>query len=163
MKGMGGHHKYPSGVTTEWLTPPDILKVLGRFDLDPCSPVKRPWPTAARHLTIKDDGLALPWKGRVWLNPPYDKTLGLWMKKMGRHHNGIALIFARTETSVFHDHVWNRADALFFLRGRLRFFRTDGSQSRESSGGPSVLISYGQNNVEALRSSGLRGKLVVLN
>lgn len=33
--------------TDEWLTPPQLLKCLGPFDLDPCSPVDRPWPTAA--------------------------------------------------------------------------------------------------------------------
>ena len=30
----------------EWLTPPYVLDALGEFDLDPCSPVVRPWDTA---------------------------------------------------------------------------------------------------------------------
>ena len=29
----------------EWLTPPEIIKSLGEFDLDPCSPINRPWAT----------------------------------------------------------------------------------------------------------------------
>ena len=35
----------------EWLTPPEITTDLGPFDLDPCSPIKRPWPTAENHYT----------------------------------------------------------------------------------------------------------------
>ena len=31
----------------EWLTPPNILRALGAFDLDPCAPEKRPWEMAA--------------------------------------------------------------------------------------------------------------------
>ena len=38
----------------EWLTPPYVIEALGSFDLDPCSPIKRPWPTAKEHYTILD-------------------------------------------------------------------------------------------------------------
>lgn len=59
----------------EWLTPPCLLRRLGPFDLDPCSPVNRPWDTARHHYTIEDDGLQQPWFGRVFCNPPYDTAL----------------------------------------------------------------------------------------
>lgn len=55
----------------EWLTPPEIMSSLGAFDLDPCSPINRPWPTAGIHYTVEDDGLSKPWFGRVWCNPPH--------------------------------------------------------------------------------------------
>lgn len=45
----------------EWLTPPEILRVLGPFDLDPAAPVVRPWDMAVRHYTKLDDGMAQPW------------------------------------------------------------------------------------------------------
>lgn len=54
----------------EWLTPPEIITALGPFDLDPCSPVNRPWATANNHYTILDDGYNKKWFGRVWCNPP---------------------------------------------------------------------------------------------
>jgi hypothetical protein len=47
----------------EWLTPKSIIDALGEFDLDPCSPVVRPWNTAKKHLTIEDDGLLTDWGG----------------------------------------------------------------------------------------------------
>ena len=37
----------------EWLTPPEIIQALGHFDLDPCSPIDRPWPTAKVRQTVQ--------------------------------------------------------------------------------------------------------------
>lgn len=50
----------------EWLTPPSIIKSLGDFDLDPCSPINRPWDTAKKHFNVNDDGLAQNWGGSVF-------------------------------------------------------------------------------------------------
>lgn len=52
----------------EWLTPPEILVALGEFDLDPCAPVVRPWPTAKHHFTVEDDGLNQSWYSLAELN-----------------------------------------------------------------------------------------------
>ena len=95
-KGIGGHQRAYCGEKDEWLTPPKIITDLGPFDLDPCSPINRPWPTAKMHFTIEDDGLRLPWHGRVWMNPPYGPHTGMWLSKLADHRNGVALIFART-------------------------------------------------------------------
>lgn len=159
--GIGGHQSAAAG-KDEWLTPPNIVRALGRFDLDPCSPIVRPWPTAARHYTIEDDGLSAPWGGRVWLNPPYGSQTGAWLRRLAEHGNGIALIFARTDTAMFFGEVWGRADAALFLRGRLFFHHVSGEEARHNAGAPSVLVAYGLGNVTALRQSGLDGKLIVL-
>lgn len=145
----------------EWLTPPEIVKALGPFDLDPCSPIKRPWPTAARHFTIIDNGLLLPWEGRVWCNPPYGTETARWLARCAEHGNAIALTFARTETKMFFESIWNTAAALLFFRGRLKFHHVNG-QAGDSAGAPSVLIAYGQGNVDALINSGLDGKVLRL-
>lgn len=145
----------------EWLTPPKLLKALGPFDLDPCSPIDRPWDTAAKHYTFNDDGLSQPWNGRVWLNPPYGKELSAWLCKMARHANGIALTFARTETEAFQRHVFPHATAMLFLAGRVRFHRPDG-QPGDVATAPSVLIAYGQQNAMALKTCGMAGYFVQL-
>lgn len=160
---MTSHQRPYQGLTDEWLTPPSIVQALGPFDLDPCSPTVRPWPTAARHLTIEDDGLSHSWEGRVWMNPPYGPATGVWLKKLADHGNGIALVFARTETAMFHEQGWNRADAMLFLRGRLHFHRVDGSRAKFNGGAPSVLIAYGVENVRRLASSEIDGRLVHLS
>lgn len=160
----------------EWLTPPSIVAALGPFDLDPCSPRRdvRPWPTAARHLTgtrdlftpADDDealcGLHEPWNGRVWLNPPYGDETFLWIEKMAKHRRGIALIFARTETIGFHAWIWDRAHAVFFFAGRLKFYHVTGTEG-DTANAPSCLISYSAEDTAAIRAAGLRGKLIIVN
>ena len=146
----------------EWLTPPEIIKSIGEFDLDPCSPINRPWNTARNHYTKKDDGLKKVWSGRVWLNPPYGNQTGIWLKKMAEHNNGIALIFARTETRMFFDYVWNKASSLFFIKGRLRFYNVDGTLGNNTSGAPSVLVAYGKENDIILQNINLEGKYIKL-
>lgn len=158
-----GSHQSARMLKDEWLTPPDIIKGLGSFDLDPCSPVNRPWDTADRHYTIEDDGLMQPWSGRVWLNPPYGREATAWLDKLGGHGNGIALIFARTETEMFFSQVWDKADALLFLRGRLYFHHVSGEKAAANAGAPSVLIAYGAENVKALARVKEWGKLIILH
>ena len=101
-----GSHQSPRMINDEWLTPPELLKALGPFDLDPCAPVRRPWDMAKHHYTIDDLGLMKPWPDgyRVFCNPPYGPQTGKWLAKMVDHGNGIALIFARTETEMFFSH-----------------------------------------------------------
>ena len=45
--------------------------------------------------------------------------IGPWLRRMAQHNDGIALTFARTETALFHETVWERANAVFFFAGRL--------------------------------------------
>ncbi|MEY5049411.1 MAG: hypothetical protein RLZZ175_2770 [Bacteroidota bacterium] len=140
----------------EWLTPPAIIKALGSFDLDPCSPTNRPWDTAKQHFTRKDNGLKQVWKGRVWCNPPYDNAAE-WLEKCAKHGNAIALIFARTETNAFFEHIWQKANAVLFIKGRLAFYHVNGKQG-ESAGSPSVLVAYGKANANFLEKCKIEGK-----
>ncbi|TIT32634.1 MAG: adenine methyltransferase [Mesorhizobium sp.] len=142
----------------EWLTPPAVIAALGCFDLDPCSPIVRPWDTATTHFDINADGMKQPWFGRVWLNPPYGDQTFNWLAKLAAHRNGIALVFARTETKGFHREVWQKADALLFFEGRLKFFHVTG-EAGGAANAPSVLVAYGEENAAALKSACERGLL----
>jgi len=145
----------------EWLTPPEIINSLGEFDVDPCTPINRPWDTALIHYNKNDDGFTKEWHGRVWCNPPYGRETFQWINKLAAHGNGMTLIFARTETIGFHSEVWNKADAIFFFKGRLKFHYVDGTQG-QCANAPSCLVAYGQNNVEAIKNANLNGKLIIL-
>lgn len=161
LKGMGGHES-PRAISEDWITPPEIIAALGPFYLDPCACLMQPWPTATHKYTILDNGLLKPWYGRVWLNPPYGRETARWMARLAEHGDGIALIFARTETEMFFRYVWDRADAVLFLRGRVYFCRPDGIPGRHNSGAPSVLIAYGRKNVSALKKCGIAGQFIAL-
>jgi hypothetical protein len=161
-----GSHQSARALTTTWLTPPDLIEKLGPFDLDPCAaPSPRPWPTAARHIELPEDGLAADWGdpgSRVWLNPPYSFEAWKWLRKLADHGRGIALVFARTETAGFVDTVWNRAYALLFLHGRLHFHYPDGSRASANSGAPSVLVAYGEEEAITLADCDIPGSYVRL-
>jgi hypothetical protein len=139
------------------------LDALGKFDLDPCAALDQPWATAKRHLTLKDDGLKKTWAGRVWLNPPYGEQTALWLAKMAQHQDGIVLIYARTETQMFFDHVWSQANGIFFVKGRVCFCRPDSSIAAEA-GAPSVLVSYDprstRRNYNSLKRCKLAGQFL---
>lgn len=157
--GLSSHQSARSK-NDEWLTPPEILKALGKFDLDPCAPIKRPWPTAKKHYTRKDNGLGREWVGRVWLNPPFGREAGRWLRRLSVHGNGIALIAARTETEVFFEYVWGWANAVMFLKGRPHFHYVNGDRAPFNSGAPICLVAYGSKNAEWLARGTLNGFLV---
>jgi len=145
----------------EWLTPPYIINALGRFDLDPCSPINPLWKIADNYYTKKDNGLTKRWKGRVWCNPPYGNQTEKWLTKCVKHKNAIALVFARTETKMFFKCVWEKANAVLFIKGRLKFYHKNGTQG-DSAGAPSVLVAYGKANVKALLESKIKGIFIQL-
>ena len=145
--------------TDVWLTPPDIVKALGEFDLDPCSPINPPWRLAPKWFTEVEDGLKQPWYGRVFMNPPYGNATKKWLKKLSEHGNGIALVFARVETKMFFDHVWGKASAVFFFNRRIQFLTIEGKKVG-SPGAPSCLIAYGNENARAIFESKLGGFIV---
>lgn len=139
------------GKTNAWLTPLPIIKALGEFDLDPCG--FHGHETAKKLICLPDDGLGADWSGRVWLNPPYGREIGKWLKKLEAHGNGIALVFGRTDTTWFHD---LRPDLIFCLRGRVKFLKPDFTEDTNAGHG-SVLLAFGRQNAGAILSSDLKG------
>lgn len=156
------HHQSTVGKNDEWLTPRKILDVLGKFDLDPCAPVNRPWPTATHHFTLVDDGLSQMWFGRVWLNPPFNRyERGKWMKRMSEHGNGVMLVPAACETKHFRQWVFNAASGLLMLDHRPHFYYVDGTRARANSGCTICLVAYGNKNFDMLKQCGLGTPLMV--
>lgn len=120
-----------SSVHHGWETPAELIaaleSVFERFDLDPCAAsadAKGARVKARVRLTVHDDGSNVPWKGRVFVNPPYGRQLGTWVAKCAGEAAGgavvVGLVPARTDTRWWHMHVVGAAD-VFMLRGRLKF------------------------------------------
>ena|ERR1700730_3171853 len=102
------------------------------------------------------DGLIEPWYGRVWCNPPYGPNVGVWTRRMAAHRNGIMLLYARVETADWQEEIFPFADAILFLAGRVRFYLPSGEQGKSETA-VSVLLAYGQSNVDTLRNAGIAG------
>lgn len=143
----------------DWQTPTHIVRSLGIFDLDPCANCHDPTRLAIKGYTKADDGLAQLWHGRVWLNPPYGDDARKWLAKLAAHGNGIALIPPRMGSKWFHEVVLDTFDSILFLKGRIAFLDARTGQPVKGNNADSILVAYGDNNTQALRSCGLAGKL----
>ena len=149
-------HEPSIGASDEWYTPPEIFAALGeRFDLDPCSPGAGHWVPADRVYTIADDGLARPWSGFVFMNPPYGGRNGHvpWLQKFLSHGSGIAVVRAYTSSAWFHEYA-TKAHVMLFPRGKTKFIRPDGSIGKAPGHGV-VLLGMGDKATAALERSGL--------
>lgn len=152
--GFGFERPY-EGDTNDWLTPPKLVRMLGEFDLDPCGCPNQPWQLAKLTYAPPQNGLTLPWFGRVFCNPPYGPNVKEWVQRMAEHRNGILLIFSRTETKAW-QYVWDTGDAFLFPVGRVSFYRPNGKRAKSGTA-PSALIAYGTNNAYTLHNCGIRG------
>lgn len=100
-----------------------------------------------------------PQRFRVWLNPPYGRSIDPWLEKMAAHRFGTALIFARTETATWQKLIWPYAEAIFFFEGRLWFHEPDGRRGDSNAGGPSALIAYHHRDILRIEEAEGRGDI----
>jgi len=129
----------------EWYTPSEHLclvrEVLGCIDLDPASSEQaQETIRAGRFFTAEQDGLAHPWEGRVFLNPPYAQPLiAQFVEKLcgevesGRVSEAVMLTHNYTDTAWFH-RAAETCDAICFTRGRVRFVSQDGVLASPTQG-----------------------------
>lgn len=150
--------------TNIWLTPRSLLDKLGDFDLDPCAAIGRPWDCAKNNYTIDDNGLIQPWFGRIWCNPPYGSEAYPFLKKFSEYKGpGLMLLFTRTDIKAWHDYIFPTAKYLFFIKGRLKFCRSDGTQ-KATANAASCLIAWHESEFELLKKLEKEnlGKLAIL-
>ena len=132
-----------------WQTPPemlDLVRQVGPIVLDPCSASDNP-TKAMMWYTEKEDGLAQPWSknGVNYVNPPY-KYADTWVKKCvaewTRGCEVVALIPARTDTKYYHEWIFQTANAICFLKGRIKFLEptAEGPKAKDAAPMPNALI-----------------------
>ncbi len=148
--------------SVEWYTPGWVFDAIGlTFDLDPASPHDMDTVVPARtKFTIFDNGLSVPWFGRVWLNPPYGPSTKMWMKRMIHHSNGIALVFSRTDAKWCQE-AMRSATAMLFVSGRIEFVAGIENQHKKSRcGAGTVLFAFGADCANALYNMRDRGVFI---
>lgn len=164
-------HEQAVGKTAEWYTPPHVFEALGcRFDVDVASPgpERTPWIPADRFYTASHDGLKQPWKGFVWMNPPFnDKEAGIirngvvpWLEKFFDHGNGIALTPDRTSAPWWQQFA-PRANSILFATPKIRFIDVNGNPGRSPAQG-TCLMACGYQAILALQIAAARNLGVLL-
>jgi phage N-6-adenine-methyltransferase len=131
-----------SSNSDEWETPQeffDAVNEIFHFDLDVCaSPANA---KCNRYFSKIENGLLHPWKGICWMNPPYGREIGLWVKKAYESNQKegtvvVCLLPARTDTKWWHEYVVAGAESINFIKGRLHF------SQRGTAPFPSVLVVF---------------------
>lgn len=125
--------------TDEWPTPQsffDAQHARWNFTLDVCATPEN--AKCPRYYTRADDGLKQSWTGeRCWMNPPYGRVIGDWMRKAYEESQRGALVVclvpARTDTAWWHDYA--AKGEVTFIRGRLKF-----GDGKNSAPFPSALV-----------------------
>ncbi|MDE3023874.1 MAG: adenine methyltransferase [Pseudomonadota bacterium] len=138
-----------SSMTGEWSTPADLFKKLDdifHFDLDVCATAEN--AKCRRYFDKSQDGLSQIWKGTCWMNPPYGREIGSWIKKaheasyvsFGSVYHAAArvvcLVPARTDTRWWHD--YTGFGYVIYIRGRLKF-----GGCKNSAPFPSAIVLFG--------------------
>ena len=154
--------KKPSERNDRWLTPLSVIDSLGEFDLDPCGAPDHPTASRVYVLEDGDDGLRDPWFGRVWLNPPYGRTMRVWVERLVQHGMGTALIPVAAGTKLWQEVVFPEASAIHFYRHRIKFLRRDGRHDDMVSPQASAIVAFGSTDADALFASGLPGVVLDL-
>ena len=110
--------------TDLWETPQDFFNQLNQefgFQLDVCALPEN--AKCERYFSPDEDGLQQEWTGICWMNPPYGRQIGKWIKKAYESSlNGatvVCLIPARTDTRWWHDYCMKGEIRL--IKGRLKF------------------------------------------
>lgn len=125
-----------------WETPQDLFNRLNdefHFDIDVCATPEN--AKCSTFFSPLDDGLSQDWQGVCWMNPPYGKKIGAWMKKaMEANTTVVCLVPSRTDTKWWHDYAM-KASEIRFVKGRLKF-----GDSKNSAPFPSAIIVFRKNN-----------------
>lgn len=116
----------------EWYTPPQYIEaardVLDGIDCDPASSaVAQLTVRATRYYTADDDGLARPWYGTVWLNPPYSaKLIAAFTDRLAAHEAPWVCLTNNGTDTAWGQKLLRRAEAVCFPDHRIRFHNADG-------------------------------------
>lgn len=131
-----------SSKSDTWETPQHVFDGIAScffgFDLDVCATPKN--AKCKKFYTPEDDGLTKPWTGRCWMNPPYGRNIGKWMKKA--YESGrdgalvVCLVPARTDTHWWHDYALR--GEVRYIRGRIKFVG-----AKHSAPFPSAVVIFG--------------------
>jgi hypothetical protein len=162
--------------TDQWLTPPPVIDAArralgGRITTDPASCLQaNSWIQAENWYSIDFDGLHPdhPWRGTVWLNPPYgrgDHSAGAFATRLVDELKretvtaAITCLNVNSVGSLWFGNVWDHAAIHLVWRGRIDFIKPAGEEDSSPSKG-TILSYFGSDPGAFIREFGQFGQLV---
>jgi len=136
-------------------TPPWVYESLGVIDLDPCAGENTVIGIDNFAIEYNLDGLALPWHGFTYCNPPFSQK-EIWIERAFEHYNGILLLPERGSAPWFGP-LAERCGHYFVMGQKINFI---GGPSSNNLG--SVLFPIGEEAIQRIRKSGLPGHFVTV-
>ena len=140
--GLRDMNVHFSSKTPEWETPQDFFDEIQKefhLDQDVCASGEN--TKCVGFWSKENNGLIQNWKGmRCWMNPPYGRTIGDWVRKaaIGGGAIVVCLLPARTDTKYFHEYIYKNPKAeIRFIKGRLKF-----GDSKNSAPFPSCIAIF---------------------
>lgn len=115
---------WASSATDLWATPQEFFDRMHAefgFEVDVCANADN--AKCERYFSAEQNGLAQEWRGVCWMNPPYGRGIGNWLKKAYESSRDgatvVCLVPARTDTAWWHDFAMR--GEIRYVRGRLKF------------------------------------------
>lgn len=132
-----------SSNTDMWKTPQYLFDELDKefgFDVDVCAITEN--AKCSKYFTPEEDGLSKDWVGVCWMNPPYGRAIGNWVKKAYESSvkggaTVVCLLPSRTDTRWWHDYCIDGGAEIRFIKGRLKF-----GDSKNSAPFPSAVVIF---------------------
>lgn len=161
-----------SSEDNEWYTPEEyvdaVWQVLGKIDLDPAScAYANETVEADNYFTAEEDGLSVPWSGRVFLNPPYGKEDGesnqaRWSHYLIDQYDNVnveeaILLVNATPGNRWWAPLWRFP--ICFVARRIHFYNGDGQSSQATHSNAFVYL--GPNGIRFARTFKRFGPVVL--
>lgn len=132
----------------DWETPTELFNNLNEkynftYDLAARSDNAK----CKKFISPEQNSLNVDWsllEGNLFCNPPYGRELSKWVQKayetsLEKSEQIVFIIPARTDTSYWHDYIFNKAEVIF-IRGRLKF-EVDGI-AKDAAPFPSAIVIF---------------------
>jgi phage N-6-adenine-methyltransferase len=139
-----------SSLTDEWATPQNLFDELNaefNFEIDVCANEFN--AKCESYFSKEQNGLAQEWVGVCWMNPPYGREIGNWMRKayssaQSGQATVVCLVPARTDTRWWHDFAMKGEFRL--IRGRVKFVDAQGGGEKPAPFPSAVVIFRAKND-----------------
>lgn len=115
----------PDENSDTWCTPKDLCRMLGSFDLDPCSNGRSHVQANTTYdLARGEDGLALAWRGSVFSNYPYSDP-SPWCVRLAAHDGPWVALTKLDPSTRWWAQLMSGCTGWAGFRHRLKFERGD--------------------------------------